>query len=136
MPFGRLQKRLWNNHNVSIRVKGKIYHAIILSTLLYGAETWTVYRRHVKKLHAFMMRDLRSIMKIRWQDKVTHIKVLKRAGLPSMENLIIRKNLHWTGYLLRMPTDRLPRQVLYSQLPDGRPRGRPRLRLLVELDWK
>ena len=129
MSFGRLRERLWNNHNVSIRVKGKIYRAIILSTLLYGAETWTVYRRHVKKLHAFMMRHLRSIMKIRWQDKVTNIKVLKRAGLPSMEDPLIRKNRRWTGHLLRMPTDRLPRQVLYSQLPDGqRPRGRPRLR--------
>ena len=64
MSFGRLRERLWNNHNVSIRVKGKIYRAIILSTLLYGAETWTVYRRHVKQLHAFMTRHLRSIMKI------------------------------------------------------------------------
>ena len=42
MSFGRLRERLWNNHNVSIRVKGKIYRAIILSTLLYGAETWTI----------------------------------------------------------------------------------------------
>ena len=58
-----------------------------------------------------------------------NINVVKRAGLPSMEDLLIRKNLHWTGYLLRMPTDRIPRQVLYSQLPDGqRPRVRPRLR--------
>ena len=106
-----------------------IYRAIILPTLLYGAETWTVYRRHVKKLHAFMMSHLRSIMKIRWLDKVTNIKVLKRAGLPSMEDLLIRKNLHWTGHLLMMTMDRLPRQVLYSRLPDGqRPRGRPRLR--------
>ena len=110
MSFGRLRERLWNNHNVSIRVKGKIYRAIILSTLLYGAETWTVYRRRVKKLPAFMMRHLRSIMKIRWQDKVTNIKVLKRPGLPSMEDLLIRKNLRRTGHLLRMPTDRLPRQ--------------------------
>ena len=47
------------------------------STLLYGAETWTVYRRHVKNLPAFMMRHLRSIMKMRWEDKVTNIKVLK-----------------------------------------------------------
>ena len=129
MSLGRFRERLWNNHNVSIRVKLKIYRAIILSTLLYGAETWTVYRRHVMKLHAFMMRHLRSIMKIRWQDKVTNIKVLKRGGLPSMEDLLIRKNLRWTGHILMMPTDRLPRQVLYSQLPDGqRPRGRPHLR--------
>ncbi|KAK2176956.1 hypothetical protein NP493_628g01026 [Ridgeia piscesae] len=29
-----------------------------------GAEAWTVYRRPVKKLHAFIMRHLRSIMRI------------------------------------------------------------------------
>ena len=73
----------------------------------------------MKKLHTFMMRHLRSIMKIRWQDKVTNIKVIKLAGLPSMEDLLIRNNLRWTVHLLRMSTDRLPRQVLYSHLPDG-----------------
>ena len=127
MSFEWLRERLWNNYNVSIRVKWKIYRAIIRSTLLYGAETWAVYRSHAKKLHAFTMRHMRSIMKIRWQDKVTNIKVLNRERLHSMEDLLIRKNLRWTGHLLRMPTDHLPRQVLYSQQPDGRgPRGRPR----------
>ena len=51
MSSGAFEK----DHNMSIRVKGKIYRAIILSTLLYGTETWPVYRGHVKKLHAFMM---------------------------------------------------------------------------------
>ena len=102
MSFGRI--RLWNNHNVSIRVKGKINRAIILSTLVYGAETRMVYRRYVKKLHAFLMIHLRSIMKIKSQDKVTNINVFKLPGLPSMEDLLIRNNIHWTGHLLRMPT--------------------------------
>ena len=127
--FGRLRQRLWNNHHVSMRVKGKIYRAIVLSTLLYGAEAWTVYRRQVKKLHAFMMRHLRSIMRITWMDKVTNKEILERTGLPSMEDLLIRKNLRWTGHLMRMSPDRLPKQVLYSQLSSGqRKRGRPRLR--------
>ena len=39
--FGRLRQILWNNHYVSMRVKGKIYRAIMHSTLLYGAEAWT-----------------------------------------------------------------------------------------------
>ena len=84
--FGRLRQRLWNNHHVSMRVKGKIYRAIVLSTLRYGAEAWTVYRRQVKKLHAFMMRHLRSIMKITWMDKVTNKEILEQTGLPSMED--------------------------------------------------
>ena len=38
ISFGCLREILWNNHNVSIRVKGEIYRTIILSTLLYGVE--------------------------------------------------------------------------------------------------
>ena len=101
----------------------------VLSTLLYGPEAWTVYRRQVKKLHAFMMRHLRSIMRITWMDKVTNKEILERTGLPSMEDLLIRKNLRWTGHLMKMSPDRLPKQVLYSQLSSGRRKsGRPRLR--------
>ena len=81
--FGRLRQRLWNNHHVSMRVKGKIYRAIVLSTLLYGAEAWTVYRRQVKKLHAFMMRHLRSIMRITWMDKVTNKEILEAVFVAS-----------------------------------------------------
>ena len=62
-------------------------------------------------------------------DKVTNKEILERTGLPSMEDLLIRKNLRWTGHLMRMSPDRLPKQVLYSQLSsDQRKRGRPRLR--------
>ena len=93
-------------------LKGKIYRAIVLSTLLYRAEAWTVYRRQVKKLHAFMMRHLRSIMRITWMDNVTNKEILERTGLPSMEDLLIRKNLRWTGHLMKMSPDRLPKQVL------------------------
>ena len=109
---------------MSIRVKGKIYRAIILSTSLYWADA-------VKKLHAFMMRHniMRSIVKIKWQDKVINIKVFKRERLHYMEDRLIRKNLRWTGHLLRITTDRLPRQVLYLQIPEvQRPRGLPHLR--------
>ena len=87
-----------------------------------------MYRRQVKKLHAFMMRHMGSIMGITWLDKVTNKEILERTGLPSMEDLLIRKNLRWTGHLMRMSPDRLPKQILYPQLSSGhRERGRPRL---------
>ena len=49
--YGKLRERLWDN----LRVKCKVYKAIVLSTLLYGAETWTVYRTQVEKLNAYVM---------------------------------------------------------------------------------
>ena len=43
-------------------------------------------------------------------------------------DLLVRKNLRWTGHLMRMSPDNLPKQVLYSQLSSGhRKRGRPHL---------
>ena len=126
ISFGRLRERLWNNHNVSIRVKGEIYRAILLSALLFGAETWKVYSVPESYKEATHFHDETSAVK--WKHQVIKIKVLKRAGLPSMEDLLIRKNIRWTELFLRIPTDRLPRLVLYSQLPEGqRPRGFPGL---------
>ena len=62
-------------------------------------------------------------------DKVTNKEILERTGLPSVEDLLIRNNLRWTGHLMRMSLDRLPKQVFYSQLSSGqRKRGCPRLR--------
>ena len=33
-------------------------------------------------------------------DKVTNMDILERTGLPSMDDLLIRKNLRWTGHLI------------------------------------
>ncbi|KAK2173983.1 hypothetical protein NP493_838g03020 [Ridgeia piscesae] len=76
-----------------------------------------------------MMRHLRSIMRITWMDKVTNKDILERTELPSMENLLIRKNLRWTGHLMGVSQDRLPKQIPYSLLSSVHSkRGRPRLR--------
>ncbi|KAK2171263.1 hypothetical protein NP493_1083g00010 [Ridgeia piscesae] len=76
-----------------------------------------------------MMRHLLSIMRITWMDKVTNKDILERTGLPSMEDLLMRKNLRWTEYLMRMSLDRLATQILFYQLSSGhRKKGRPRLR--------
>ncbi|KAK2179420.1 hypothetical protein NP493_491g00002 [Ridgeia piscesae] len=79
-------------------------------------------------MKAFMMRHLHSTKRITWMDKMTNKDILERTGLPAMEDLLIRKKLWWTGHLMTMSPDRLPQQILYSQLSSGhRKRGRPRL---------
>ena len=127
--FGNLKERLRNNLHVSIRVKCKVYRATVLAILFYGEETWTVYRVQVKKLHTYVMRHLRAIMNISWKNKVTYTEVLKQAGLPSMEDMLIQTNLRWLRHVERMDHQRLPRQLLYSQSCEGKcNQGRPRLR--------
>ena len=48
--FGRLYKRVWKNQNLRSSTKICVYRAIVLTTLLYGAETWVTYRAHTKLL--------------------------------------------------------------------------------------
>ena len=40
--FGRLSKRMWQSHVLRFSTKIQVYKAVIVPTLLYGAETWVL----------------------------------------------------------------------------------------------
>ena len=41
--MSRLSKRVWENKKLTLNTKIKVYQSCILSTLLYGSETWPTY---------------------------------------------------------------------------------------------
>ena len=118
--FGRICKQVVQNHNLRLATKVAVYRAVCLSTLLYGSETFTLYRKHIKILEAFHMQCIKKILGLTWQDRVPHTDMLKHAGLPSIESLLLGRQLKWLGHVFRMPTTRLPKKVLYGQLSEGR----------------
>ena len=132
--FGKMRHRVFNSGDLTRKTKLMVYEAVIISTLLYGCETWTLYRRDLKKLERFHQQKLRSLMNIRWQDRVTNSEVLTRAGSRSIESIIMRHRLRWSGHVSRMSEMRLPRQILFSELASGgRSSGRPLLRYKDQL---
>ena len=63
--MARLNQRVWSNQKLRPATKISVYRACVLSSLLYGSETWVVYARQEKQLNTFHMRNLRRIMGIR-----------------------------------------------------------------------
>lgn len=58
---------------------------------------------------------LRSILRIRWHDKVSNTEVLNRANSTITEALRANARLRWTGHVLRMPDSRLPKQLVSAR---------------------
>ena len=127
--FGKLRKRVFDKHELELDTKIRVYQAVIIPTLLYGSETWTSYRYQVKQLEKFHQRYLRSIMNIKWYDRVTYAAVLDRASLTSIDAILQQHRLRWYGHMVRTDAQRLPKQLLFSQLSTGPRRvGAPKKR--------
>ena len=120
--FGRLERRLWSRRGIKLETKCKVYKAIVLPALLYSAETCTLYREHIKKLESVQQRHLRRIMKTKWSDYVSNVEVLRRAGLDSIEATLATMQLRWTGHVVRMQDHRIPKQLMYGELEEGKRR--------------
>ena len=120
IAFGRLHTNVWERNGIRLDTKLKVYKAVVLPTLLYACETWTVYQRHVKNLNHFHLSCLRKILKIRWQDKIPDTEVLKKAMVQSVHTLLKLAQLRWTGHVTRMSDERLPKKVLYGELQEGK----------------
>ena len=112
--FGRLRSRVFLNDNFRLDTRTAVYTTVCITSLLYSAETWTAYRRHIKQLEAFHIGNLQKILKLSWRDKVPHNEILQHASTTTIESMLAKKKqLRWTGHIIRMNHDRQPRQILY-----------------------
>ena len=118
--FGRLSHRVFLNRDLTIKTKVAVYNAVCVSTLVYGCEAWTAHRRHIHILERFHISCLQRILRLHWRDKVPHVEIRRRADCPSMEVILATRQLRWTGHVIRMPSNRLPRRALYGELAEGR----------------
>ena len=126
MTLSRLTKHVGSNNKLSDHTKVNAYKACVISTLLYGSESWTMCAHQEKRLNVFHMRCLRRNLGITWQDTVTNEVVLEKAGIPSLYTFLKQRRMRWLGHVARLKDGRIP---LYGELATGkRPTGRPQLR--------
>jgi len=100
--------------------------SIVLSTLLYGVETWPITVANGSRLEAAHQRWLRRTLHVSWRDKIPNKTIRERTRQEELGCIIRRKRLMWLGHVARMNKNTRAKQVM-NWTPGGkRGRARPR----------
>ena len=112
--------------------KKRIVKTLIWTTLLYGAETWTLRKEEIRRLEAAEMWLWRRLEKISYVERITNEEVLRRVGENrQLMNVIRSRKKNWIGHVVR--GEGLLREVIEGRMEGKRGRGRPRAGMLDEL---
>ena len=95
--FSQLKRNVLNLRGISEATKIKVYQADVLTTLLYGCETWTIYQRHIKKRSHLHTTSLRMIVGITWPKHILNTEDLTQASLPNTYTISMQSQLRWTA---------------------------------------
>jgi hypothetical protein len=132
--FRKMNSILTTRRN-SIETRKRLLKCYVWSTLLYGAETWTISQKMNKRLEAFEMWSYRRMLRISWTKKVSNKEVLQLIHAKrSLIRLIRTKKLKYFGHMIRQ--DKIQRALLEGKINAKRGRGRPRVNWTTNIkDW-
>jgi len=126
----RQLNNIWKS-KIKLQTKLKIYSAVVISTLVYGAETWATTKSQEQRLDAFDTRCLRIILRVRWWHRERNSNIREITRQPYVSTTIKRNRLRWYGHVLRMDRHRPPNQLYHwdpSEVGGKRRPGRQRQR--------
>ena len=128
---------LFINHTIILRLKSKLYNCYVLPVLLYSCEIWAVTPQDVQRLQAFQNIYFRTILGIRYPKRISNEDlwtILSKVNVTPISVTVPGIILRWTGHVLRMQPNRIPQQIMFSNLHSGsRNRGRAPHRIVTVL---
>ena len=99
----------FREHETSTKLKSSLYKSLVLSIVLYAAETWILKKRDQNRLLSFEMSCLRRILGISRREKIRNDCIRKQLGLEtSILDRIHTRQLAYYGHITRMDNSRLP----------------------------
>jgi len=121
--------KVWTSKDISKATKLQVYETMILSTLLYNLETWTLKTTQQNRLKVFEMSCLRKIEGVTRRDHIRNEDIFDRLKLSrDIHSRIQQRRLRYFGHVSRMGQDRYPKLALEGYVHGQRGRGRPKKR--------
>ena len=99
--FNKHRKLIYQNQDLAPVRRNEIFNSLILSRLLFGAETWFIQDQKTKEyLHSAVLRLYRRLLKCPSDSHVSDDEVLHRTELPAPSTLLRLKRLSYLSSLI------------------------------------
>src|SRR6218665_1674541 len=122
-------RKVWNSKELSKATKTRMYEVLVLSTLLYNAETWTMKEKQKQRLRVFEMACLWKIKGVTRRDRIRNKEIFNRLNIRiGIIDRIRNKRLRYFGQLNRMKNKRYPKIAYNGYVHGTRKRGRQKKR--------
>ena len=107
-----------------IKTKGKVYKTAVRPAMLYGAECWTILKKHEQQLHVAEMKMLRWAGGVTRLDKIRNEYIRGTFKVAPITEKVQENRLRWYGHIMRR-NDSYSVKTVLNITTQQRTRGRP-----------
>ena len=114
------------DRKIPLRLKAKVYEAIIRPALTYGCECWAMKVTNKRKIATTEMRMLRGILGVSRREHMRNEDILRILHITPIDEVMRGGRLRWFGHVQRRDADNVTRRVMELAIPGARRRGWPK----------
>ena len=123
--FGRY-RTIFEDKELPVALKKKIFNQCVLPTLTYGCETWAFTKKLLLKIRTCQRAMERTILGLKLKDKVAHIKIREKTKVTDAITYVLTMKWRWAGHIARVSDDRWTKKCSSWKPKGSRRPGRPR----------
>ena len=86
---------------ISLKVKGELYAACVLSVMLYGSETWPIKVEESQRLHRNEMSMIPWMCGVTMRDRYPCEELRAWVGIKRIVDAMRQRHLRWFGHIGR-----------------------------------
>ena len=120
--IGTMRSEVSERRELSKGIKMRVFNAMVVPTLLYGCETWTVEKQHESRLLATELRYLRRVEGVMKLDRVRNVDIRQRLKEGAVMELAGKEQRAWKVKVEEMEGGRLVKRVYSKEVVGRRPR--------------
>ena len=128
MRIRRYLRELYDQPRVALSLKIRMAKTEAIEALLYGCSTWTLRQEHYAELrtahHRVLLRIIGAQRKRSDHRMTSYSRALEITVCENIETTLRTRRRLWTGTLLRMSGERLPKRIIFGNLEGAVRRGR------------